>query len=172
MPILITGIALFIVSLIIVIYSLSVINLFKRLIIEIDDNLLEIDQAIAKRFALFQDLFKWIKDDELMKDLMGKRLEDLSIKEKEIFASEIKTGLVTMISQIENDEKLRQNEDILLCFDLLHEIEDQLKTAQRKYNSTVSYYNQKIVIFPSHFIAKLQNYQKRDFIEIDGMTFN
>lgn len=176
MPILITGITIFIVSLIVVLYILTTINLFKRLTVQIAIQEQQIDKAITTRYLLFQAFYQLLekhiddfKPSNEKKDISGETLTHLSIKEKEAFAKEIAEGLYQVLDLLKNHEEINQSEDVLSLIEQLHAAEDELQTALRKYNSEVSYYNQKVVIFPSHIIANMQKYEKRLFFEADAV---
>lgn len=176
MPILITGISLFIVSFIVVLYMLTTINLFKRLVVQLAIQEELINKAITKRYLLFQTFYHILEShlkDGLkpreQNEISGETLTHLSIKEKEAFAKEIEEGLYQVLELLKNHDDIKQSHDVLDLIEKLHEAEDELQTAQRKYNSEVSYYNQKVVIFPSHIIANWQKYEKRLFFEVDAV---
>lgn len=176
MPVLITGITIFFIALIVVGYILSTRNLFKRLIVSINANEKLIDRAITKRFILLKkysqlltSLSKNEQSDASGLNITGQPLEGLTMKEKETFAQEIASGLIQVLDIIHNDVAIKESKDTFALIEELHEVEDEIQRVKRKYNSDVSYYNQKVTVFPSHFIANWQKYEKHDFFEADNI---
>lgn len=49
----------------------------------------------------------------------------------------------------------------------IYDAEEHLQAARRLYNSNVSLYNQKIVMFPYSIIAGIHGMRKADFYEVD-----
>lgn len=53
----------------------------------------------------------------------------------------------------------------------LIEIEEHLQYAKRKFNSDVSYYNQRISSFPTKLIATWKHYEKKPLIDIEPIKW-
>ena len=49
----------------------------------------------------------------------------------------------------------------------IYDAEEHLQAARRLYNSNVSLYNQKIVMFPYSVVARIHDMYKADFYEVD-----
>ena len=49
----------------------------------------------------------------------------------------------------------------------IYDAEEHLQAARRLYNSNVSLYNQKIVMFPYSVVARIHGMYKADFYEVD-----
>ena len=69
---------------------------------------------------------------------------------------------------VEQYPQLRASENFAKLQNASAEVEENLQAARRVYNANVSYYNQKIVVFPSSMIANWKGFTKRDFFEAEA----
>jgi len=92
-----------------------------------------------------------------------------SIDEKQDFANEVSKGLETIHVVVEKYPELKASQNVLKLHEATLEVEENLQAARRTYNSNVSYYNQKVVVFPSNIIANWKKFEKRPFFEAEAV---
>ena len=92
-----------------------------------------------------------------------------SIQEKQEFANEVSRGLQALNIVVEQYPDLKASQNVAKLQDATVEVEENLQASRRVYNSNVSYYNQKVVVFPSNIIANWKKFEKRDFFEADAV---
>jgi len=178
MPETIIGILIVVVLLVLIIFGwiISTTNAFRRMQIKIDESESSIDVALTKRYDLLTKMFSAVKgymkhEKETLTEVVKMRQPShgASIKEKQEFANQVTRGLESINVVVEQYPDLKANQNMMKLQDASVEVEENLSAARRVYNSNVSVYNQKVVVFPSSMIAKWKNFEKRDFFEADEM---
>ena len=176
MPGLIIGISLGLVVLIIVGWMISTLNSFRRMVIKIDESESSIDVALTKRFDLLTKMFASVKgsmkheEETLLKVVQMRQPEHVApMAEKQEFANEVSKGLQKINVVLEEYPDLKASQNVLKLQDAAVEVEENLQAARRVYNSNVSYYNQKVVVFPSNLIANWKKFEKRAFFEAEAL---
>jgi LemA protein len=163
------------IGLIIIFWIIGTLNSFRRLVIKVDEAESGIDVALTKRFDL---LTKMVSATKGYADHERKTLESVvamrqpasgaSIGEKQAFANQLSEGMARLNVVVEQYPQLRASENFAKLQSASMEVEENLQAARRVYNANVSYYNQKIVVFPSSIIANWKNFTKRDFFEAEA----
>lgn len=176
MPELIIGISLGLVILLIVIWVVSTLNSFKRMVVKIDESESGIDVALTKRYDLLTKMIDAVKgymkhETETLTKVIEMRQPShrAAMVEKQDFANEITNGLKSVQAIIEQYPDLKASQNVLKLQDAALEVEENLQAARRVYNSNVSYYNQKVVVFPSNVIANWKKFEKRSFFEAEPL---
>ena len=159
---------------IVILWVIGTINAFNRLIVKVDEAESGIDVALTKRYDL---LTKMIAATKGYADSEKKTLESIvsmrqpahgaPINEKQAFANELSDSIARLNVVVEQYPQLRASENFGKLQSASSEVEENLQAARRVYNANVSYYNQKIVVFPSSLIASMKGYTKRDFFEAE-----
>jgi len=173
-PILLIIIAVVLVALIVLSWIITTMNAFRRMLVKIDESESSIDIALTKRFDLLTKMFSATKgymkhEQETLTKVVAMRQppHSASIAEKQEFANEVSRGLSAINVVVEQYPDLKAAQNVLKLQDATSEVEENLQAARRVYNANVSYYNQKVVVFPSNIIAKWKQFIKRDFFEAD-----
>lgn len=173
MPYIVAGV---VVLLILVSWVISTTNSFRRMQIKIDESESSIDVALTKRYDLLTKMFQAVKgymkhEKDTLTEVVKMRQpgHSASIKEKQEFANQVTRGLESINVVVERYPDLKANQNMLKLQDASTEVEENLAASRRVYNSNVSVYNQKIVVFPSSVIANWKKFEKRDFFEADEM---
>ncbi len=172
MPFLIAGGSLFIIALIIVFYVLSTKNMFKRLEVKINQSQIELDQAIGKWFLLYQDFYKHLHQVHPFTDVkLDGSLDTMHMIEKAAFIHEVSEEIRKAYEALSNSESIKNNQEVTLLFDVMHELKNELDLKKESYHALVSEFNQKVVVFPSHMVATWLSYEKKPYLEIhDSIT--
>lgn len=161
---------------IIVGWLISTINAFRRMLIKIDESESSIDVALTKRFDLLTKMFAATKgymkhEQETLAKVVSMRqpAHAAPMSEKQEFANEVTRGLQAINVVVEQYPDLKASQNVLKLQDATLEVEENLQAARRVYNANVSYYNQKVVVFPSNIIARWKNFEKRSFFEAEAV---
>lgn len=156
------------------VWYISVLNDLRRMKVKIDESESSIDVALTKRFDLLTKMVSATKgyakhEQETLEKVIAMRQpgSTASIKEKSEFANEITRGLNSLNVVVEQYPDLKANTTFLKLQDASMEVEENLQAARRFYNSNVRIYNQKVVVFPSNFVAKRRGFVERDFFEAE-----
>ncbi|MBU1141982.1 MAG: LemA family protein [Firmicutes bacterium] len=175
-PWMIVVLVLVFVLLIIVSWVISTINAFRRMLIKIDESESSIDVALTKRFDLLTKMFSAAKgymkhEQETLTKVVAMRQpgHGASIQEKQEFANEVTRGLQALNIVVEQYPDLKASQNVAKLQDATVEVEENLQASRRVYNSNVSYYNQKVVVFPSNIIANWKKFEKRAFFEAESV---
>jgi len=161
--------------LVIVLWVIGTLNTFNRLLVKVDEAESGIDVALTKRFDL---LTKMVSATKGYADHERKTLESViamrqpahgaPIGEKQAFANQLSESMARLNVVVEQYPQLRASENFAKLQSASSEVEENLQAARRVYNANVSYYNQKIVVFPSSMIANWKGFTKRDFFEAEA----
>ncbi|MDD3068176.1 MAG: LemA family protein [Acholeplasmataceae bacterium] len=175
-PIYIVLIVLGVVLLMITFWIIGEINSFRRMLVKIDESESSIDVALTKRFDLLTKMFQAAKgymkhEAETLEKVVKMRqpAHAASIEDKQAFANELTRGLQAINVVVEQYPDLKASQNVSKLQDATLEVEENLQASRRVYNSNVSYYNQKVVVFPSNMIAKWKNFEKRAFFEAEAL---
>ncbi|MCF7931786.1 MAG: LemA family protein [Acholeplasmataceae bacterium] len=167
-------IGIVVVLLIVVGWIISTINSFRTMLVKIDESESSIDVALTKRFDLLTKMFQAAKgymkhESETLTKVVQMRQpgHSASINEKQEFANEVSRGLQALNVVVEQYPDLKASQNVAKLQDATLEVEENLQASRRVYNSNVSIYNQKVVVFPSNIIANWKKFAKRDFFEAD-----
>lgn len=160
--------------LILVIWWISTCNSFKKMIVKIDEAESGIDIALTKRFDLLTKALAATKgyakhEAETLEKVTAMRapLSNATIAEKSEFASATAQAMRSINLVAENYPQLKASESFTRLQLQISDVEEQLQAARRVYNSNVSIYNQKVVVFPSSMIASIKKFNKREFFEAE-----
>jgi len=86
-------------------------------------------------------------------------------------AENMLTGaLKTLFAVSESYPDLKASANFLELQRELRDTEDKVQAARRFYNNTVLGLNNKVETFPSNFIARMFNFKKEEFFELDDET--
>lgn len=176
MPGLIIGVSLGFIVLLIVGWMITTLNSFRRMVVKINESESSIDVALTKRFDLLTKMFQAAKGymkhetETLLKVVEMRQPDHVSpMEDKQNFANEITKGLQAINVVLEQYPDLKASQNVAKLQDAALEVEENLQAARRVYNSNVSYYNQKVVVFPSNVIANWKKFEKRAFFEAEAL---
>lgn len=165
------GIIIFIVAIILLIIYILNYNSINKLSIKIDETFSGIDVALAKRYDLLSQMVSVVKgymkyEKETLLDVIKIR-KGMSLEEKEIANNKMDESSKKINITIENYPELKADKNVTILQKAILDCEEHLQAARRLYNSSVSQYNQKIVTFPGHLIAKKIKATKKDFFNVE-----
>lgn len=158
------------------IWYISTLNSFRTMLVKIDEAESGIDVALTQRFDMLSKMFQAAKgymkfEAETLEKVVKLRQPQHqdSIKDKEAFANEVSRGMAAINVVVEQYPDLKASSNIGKLQDATSEIEENLQAARRVYNSNVSMFNQKVVVFPSSIVASMNKILKSEFFEADPL---
>jgi len=90
-----------------------------------------------------------------------------SVKEKEKADNQVKEALKSIFAVAEAYPQLRAVESFVNLQNELSDTENKIQAARRFYNGNVRDLNTKTDSFPSNIVAKIFNFQKAEFFELE-----
>ncbi|SFH14056.1 LemA family protein [Pedobacter insulae] len=133
-----------------------------------------IDVMLKKRFDLLPNLVETVKQymqyegDTLTKitELRGKAMgNSVSEGEKLALDTQIGTAVKGLMVSVENYPDLKANQNFLNLQSTWTESEEQIAAARRNYNSSVTSYNNAVMMFPGNMFAGMLGYQTMPVLE-------
>ncbi|MGF1923312.1 MAG: LemA family protein [Bacteroidia bacterium] len=133
-----------------------------------------IDVMLKKRFDLIPNLVETVtqytnyESDTLTKitELRSKTTNKiLTESEKLALDSEIGSAVKGLMLSVENYPDLKANQNFLNLQTTWTESEEQIAAARRNYNSTVTTYNNAVMMFPGNIFAGMLGYQMMSVLE-------
>ena len=174
-PIIIVLIIVAVVLLMFFGWYISTVNSFNRMLIKIDESESSIDVALTKRFDLLSKMFQATKgymkhESETLQKVIAMRqpAHGAPIEQKQEFADQVSRGIAAVNVVVEQYPDLKASESVTNLQNSTVEVEENLQASRRVYNSNVSIYNQKVVVFPSSIIANMKKFVKRSFFEAEA----
>ena len=162
------------VVLLILFWWIGISNALNRMIVKIDEAESGIDVALTKRYDLLTKVLATVKgyakhESETLEKVISMRNAGkyANMAERQEFANQTAEALRSINIVAEQYPQLKADTQFSKLQDNISDVEEQLQAARRLYNSNVSVYNQKIVVFPSSIVAKAKHLTKRDFFEAE-----
>ena len=154
-----------------VIYILVLYNVIIKQILSIQHSKSLIDVYLSQRFDLIPNLVECVKTYTIYEKNLFEKITKLRIdyfNDKEL----IKGGILDTESNktiliLENYPELKANEQFSALQKNLTKMENQIQAARRIYNNDVEKYNRTISIFPNNIVAKILQFKKEAFFEME-----
>ncbi|WP_074408434.1 LemA family protein [Aquimarina megaterium] len=131
---------------------------------QIENAISSLDALFIKRYDLIPNLVNVVKEymdfeEETLKKITAMRtLPNDSIKESE--ASNLLKGLMV---QVENYPELKANTQFTNLQFSLNEVEEQISAGRRYISTSITDYNNAIVIFPSNIVASITGFKNYEW---------
>ena len=171
--------ALIVVAVIVVLLIIFVIGVYNALIRlrnQVDNSWSQIDVQLKRRHDLIPNLVETAKgymthERETFEAITKARSQAMGAKNV-AEASKAEGALGEALSKfmlvVENYPDLKANQNFLAVQEELTSTENKISFARQSYNDQVLFFNNKIQVFPSHIVANMFNFGKRDFFEIEA----
>lgn len=168
MPILI---GVLVVVLIIVIWYASTYNGIKALGIKVDEGLSGIDVALTKRYDTLTKLLDVVKgyqkhEKEILLEVIKLR-SGMSMTERNAANTQMDQAANQIKLLAEAYPELKSSNNFIQLQNSIADVEEHLQAARRLYNSNVSAYNTKIVMFPNTIVANGMGAKEKEFFEAE-----
>ncbi len=141
-----------------------------------DTNLSNIDTLLQKRFDLVPNLVNTVKaymkhEREVLETITRARTEYQNAKTLQENAGaddKASRGLKTLFAVAENYPDLKANQNFMMLQEELVGIENKIAYSRRRYNKTVMIFNMVIQKFPSNLVARLFNFNPREYFSAES----
>lgn len=168
MPILI---GVLVVVFIIVIWYVSTYNGIKALGIKVDEGLSGIDVALTKRYDTLTKLLDVVKgyqkhEKEILLEVIKLR-SGMSMAERNAANTQMDQAANQIKLLAEAYPELKSSNNFIQLQSSIADVEEHLQAARRLYNSNVSAYNTKIVMFPNTIVAGAMGAKEKEFFEAE-----
>lgn len=168
MPILI---GVLVVVFIIVIWYVSTYNGIKALGIKVDEGLSGIDVALTKRYDTLTKLLDVVKgyqkhEKEILLEVIKLR-SGMSMAERNAANTQMDQAASQIKLLAEAYPELKSSNNFVQLQNSIADVEEHLQAARRLYNSNVSAYNTKIVMFPNTIVANGMGAKEKEFFEAE-----
>lgn len=135
-----------------------------------------IDTLLQKRFDLVPNLVNTVKgymkhERELLEAITKARTDwqKASTIQENAGADETATrALKTLFAVAENYPDLKANQNFMMLQEELAGIENKIAYARQRYNRTVMILNMVIQRFPTNLVARLFNFETREFFAVES----
>ena len=153
---------------------ISTLNLFKKMLIKIDESESSIDVALTNRFDVLTEMFSAAKgymkheQETLLKVIEMRQPEHkASIQEKQDFANEVTKGLQALNVVVEQYPDLKASANFLSLQDELATTENKVAFSRQFYNDNVRSLNTAVKTVPTNFFAGFAKVTEREFYEVE-----
>lgn len=155
-------------------WYISTSNTFHKMGIKIDESESGIDVALTKRFDTLTKLFQIAKgyadhERETLTNIAAMRNPGAgaSMMQKSQFNDQMAEASRQVYMVAERYPELQANSNFQTLAKASIEIEEQLQSSRRLYNSNISIFNQRLAVFPSSIVGNRMGLVKRDFFEAE-----
>jgi len=163
---------------ILAVWMIAIFNSFVKLRNRAKEAWADIDVQLKRRYDLIPNLIEIVKgyashEKGVFEEVTKARTEAMKAEEsgdpKKIEEAEnnLSGTLKSLFAVSENYPDLKASENFLELQKELSDTENKIQAARRFYNSNVKSFNIKAESFPSNLIARLFNFQKMDFFEVE-----
>ena len=170
-PITLVIIVVVVVALIVLVWGIGTSNGIKTLDLKCKEALSDIDVALVKRHDTLTKLVDVVKsyaahEKETLSSIVSLR-NGMSMVERNAAANQM-TDMLNRINVLaEQYPELKSSENYKQLQNAIVDTEEYLQAARRLYNSNVSAYNRKLVVFPSSIIAGMAGAVQKPFFEAE-----
>jgi len=160
---------------VVVIWFIASYNGFVRLVNRVKEAWADIDVQLKRRYDLIPNLVETVKGYathereafEKVTQARAKALGAQTVREKEEADNMVSSALKSIFAIAEAYPQLRAVESFVNLQNEISDTENKIQAARRFYNTNVRDLNTKIETFPPNIIAKMFNFQKREFFELE-----
>mgnify|MGYP001565318742 FL=1 len=160
---------------VVILWFIFVYNGFVRLVNRVKEAWADIDVQLKRRYDLIPNLVETVRgyaahEKEAFEKVTQARARALgaqSVKEKEEADNMVSSALKSIFAIAEAYPQLRAVESFVNLQNELADTENKIQAARRFYNGNVRDLNIKIDTFPSNVVAKIFNFTKQDFFELE-----
>jgi len=157
-------------------FAIVIYNSLVRLRNQVDNAWSQIDVQLKRRHDLIPNLIETAKgymqhERETLEEITKARsraMEAKTVSEASKAEGALGQALSKFLLVVENYPDLKANQNFLSVQEELASTENKIAFARQNYNDQVLFFNNKIQMFPSNIIARMFNFSKRDFFEVEA----
>lgn len=169
------GLTLLIITAILGLLVILIYNSLIQLANRTNEAWADIDVQLRRRYDLIPNLINLVKvyakhEKTVFEDISKARAEALkanTVHDKESADNLVRVALGKLIAIAEDYPQLRASRNFTQLQDELTDTENMIALSRRFYNGNVRDLNTKIETFPNNLIAKLFNFQNREYFQME-----
>ena len=173
--IIIIVVAVILLAIIIVAWFISTMNSMIRLKNNVEEGWSTIDVYLKKRYDLIPNLVETVKgyakhESETLENVIKARnmaINASGVEAKAQAENALSGTLKSLFALSEAYPTLKADTQFLELQRQLQSLEVEISQARKYYNGVTKTYNNKIMVFPSSIVAKMKNFTKQAYFEID-----
>ena len=162
-------------AVLVLLYGVALYNGFVRLATHVDEAWSDIDVQLKRRYDLIPNLVNTVKGYaahesgvfEKVTEARSKAMQAGSVGDHAQAENMLSGALKSLFAIAEAYPDLKANTNFLELQRELSDTENKIQASRRFYNGTVMELNTKVDMFPSNIVAKMFNFMKREFFEIE-----
>jgi LemA protein len=174
-------VGLIIVGVVIVLLVLFIIGIYNSLIglrNQVDNAWSQIDVQLKRRHDLIPNLIETTKGYmqhergtfEAITNARSQAMGAKTVAESAKAEGVLGEALSKFMLVVENYPDLKANQNFLALHEELTSTENKISFARQNYNDQVLFFNNKIQMFPSNFVAGMFTFSKRDFFQVESVA--
>jgi len=164
-----------IIVVLVIIWAIGAYNGFIRLRNLYNNAWSDVDVQLKRRYDLIPNIVNTVKgyakhEKDVFINVTKARAatSEAPTPAKRAEAENVLTGALRQLFAVaENYPELKANQNFLDLQNTLNQTEDAIQNARRYYNAVVRDLNIKVESFPSNIIARIFNFVKKEFFEIE-----
>ncbi|MCM1500158.1 MAG: LemA family protein [Clostridium sp.] len=160
-----------VVVLVLVIWFVGTMNRLRALNLKVDEADSGIDVALTKRYDVLTKQLAVVKEyasheSKVLFETIRLR-SGMSLNEKTEAANKMNEVANQFRLTAEAYPELKSSNNYMMLQNSITDVEEHLQAARRLYNSNVTAYNTKIVMFPDSIVAGMIGASKRELFEVE-----
>ncbi|MGN0436059.1 MAG: LemA family protein [Wujia sp.] len=164
-------IGIIVIALALLVWWISIGNGIKKLEIKVDEALSGIDVALTKRYDVLTKMVDVVKgykeyEQETLQNIVELR-KGMTMQERNSANQQMDTLAKQITLLAENYPNLKASENFAKLQEAITDVEEHLQASRRLYNSNVTAYNQRIIVFPNSLVAGSMGATKKEFFEAE-----
>ncbi len=174
-------VGLIIVGVVIVLLVFFIIGIYNSLIglrNQVDNAWSQIDVQLKRRHDLIPNLIETTKGYmqhergtfEAITNARSQAMGAKTVAESAKAEGVLGEALSKFMLVVENYPDLKANQNFLALHEELTSTENKISFARQNYNDQVLFFNNKIQMFPSNFVAGMFTFSKRDFFQVESVA--
>lgn len=161
---------------VVILWYIATCNSIKGLKIKVKESLSGIDVALTKRYDTLTKMVDVVKgyqkhEKEMLFEIINLR-SGMSMRERNAANTQMDklAGQINVVA--EAYPELKSSENFIMLQKAIIDVEEHLQASRRVYNSNVTAYNSKIVMFPSSIVAGAMGATELEFFEAEAIKRN
>ncbi len=169
-------IIILVIIVIVLFYGVSVYNKLVKFKTIVEEAWSGINVQLKKRHDLIPNLMETVKgyashERETFESVTQARTSAMQahdVKTQEVAENQLSGALMRLMAVAENYPELKANQNFMNLQEQLGTIEGDIEKSRRYYNGAVRQKNIVIDSFPSNIIARMSNFEKSVFFELEN----
>jgi len=163
---------------VVIILAIGIYNSLVNFRNRCDNAWAQVDVQLRRRYDLIPNLVETVKgyakhEREVFQNVTEARSAAINagtVKEQGKAENMLTGALKSLFAVVENYPDLKANQNFLMLQEELAGTEGKIAYSRQFYNDSVMKFNVKQQVFPSNIVARMFNFQEREYFEIEEPT--